>query len=124
MPRGKGGGPKTREGKARASRNARRHGLNTPITASELAGPGLAELARAFRAAGADPDLAREAAEARAGLLRVRQAQIDALQSQATEADAPDPAAMAVLANLPALAKLDAYERRARSRQKKALRRI
>jgi hypothetical protein len=68
-------GPKTAEGKRRASRNARRHGLNVPV----LQDPSLAEevevMAACIAGKGASDELlglARDVAEAQIDLDRIR----------------------------------------------------
>jgi hypothetical protein len=70
-------GPRTLRGRARAGRNARRHGLNVPIGSDPALCDQVKELTRAI--AGADAsgqikELARRVAEAQIDLQRVRNA--------------------------------------------------
>lgn len=116
-------GPRSTTGKARAAKNALRHGLAVPVAAlveyaertrqmaAGIAGeaPAAARLAAAYRVAEATIDLER-VAQARHLLGETLAAQV--------EAGAAEEAA----ATLTALAGLDRYERRAYSRQKRAVR--
>ena len=125
-------GPRTAAGKATASRNALRHGLNTPIEADH---PQLAIIeAWALRVCNhpSTPTRhARAAAIAQAESSRVRAAKATALrlaaeQVEAACADKSAPkatlTAQALIASLPDLLKLDGYERKARSKRDKAFR--
>jgi hypothetical protein len=124
-------GPRTAAGKARASRNALRHGLNTPIEADH---PQLAIIeawALRFCNSQSTPTRhARAAAMAQAELSRVRAAKVTALRlaAERIKADkrAPKAAltAQALIASLPDLLKLDGYERKARSKRDKAFREL
>jgi hypothetical protein len=120
-------GPRTSKGKARASQNATKHGLwrSAPADLSELH---LVEHA----ILGADPDpemarLAQEIAVADWALRKVLQveAQLLCCASSRTSADASSaevhPLAIRFQNSLPELAKLERYERRARSRLRSAL---
>ena len=107
-------GPKTLAGKARAARNARRHGL----TLSARRDPVLACAIKALvhRIAGAAASLTRrERAEriaaAQTDVLRVRQARQDLYSTRCVSPDL-----------VRRLASLERYERRARSRRKFAIR--
>ena len=109
-------------GKARATRNARRHGLNLPVLMDPALAPEVDDLARRIETsvAGAAPDerrheLACRIAEAQIDLWRVRAAKLPLVA--ALDADLPHAAAP-----LARLARLDRYERRALSRRKIAIR--
>jgi len=118
----KGTGPKTAAGKARAARNARRHGFNLPV----LADPGFSgeidDLARTIERSAtggaADArghDRACEIAGAIIDLRRVRAAKLPlvaALHADPTKAAGP----------LREIMRLDRYERRALWRRKLAIR--
>jgi hypothetical protein len=75
-------GPKTKAGKARASKNARTHGLNQPIDIDPEYSAELKELARKMAGEEAPPEIievARNAAEAQFGVQRARDAGRDFL---------------------------------------------
>lgn len=116
-------GPRSTPGKARAAKNALRHGLAVPVAALvEYAGR-VRELAATV--AGEAPAAARLAAankvaEATVDLERIAQARH--LLSETLAAQVEAGAAEAASATLAALARLDRYERRAFSRQKRAIR--
>ena len=83
-------GPKSRQGRARAARNALRHGLNLPVCAD----PALAEEVEALthEIAGSDAsaeirDLARQVAEAQVDLRRVRYARHQMLSRNLSDPD-------------------------------------
>jgi hypothetical protein len=118
-------GPNTSAGKARARRNARRHGLTLPVLSDPALAPEVDDLARAIErsvlahARGAAPDARRHAlacriAEAVIDLRRVRAAKLPLVA--ALHADPTNTAPLAQLA------RLDRYERRALSRRKAAIR--
>jgi hypothetical protein len=70
-------GPKSRAGKSRAARNARRHGLATPIWSDPALASATEALARELAGPAASPELqslAREAAAAHIAVDRVRRA--------------------------------------------------
>lgn len=124
MSRGSGGGPRTPAGKTRSAQNARRHGLNSPLANDAGVQTRLRALAAAF---GGDlgADGARAAAEARLHMEQVCAAKLGALELSLrapTALAGQDPAAAALLRSLPEIAKLDVYERKARSRLKRILR--
>jgi hypothetical protein len=108
-------GPVTAQGKARASGNARRHGLSVPVCrGSAVAAADIGEFALQLVGASAsrtEIDLARAAAEAQLELVRIRrekQLLLEVLMS------VPSP-------DMQAIKRLDRYERRATSRRKRAL---
>jgi hypothetical protein len=110
-------GPVTAQGKASASRNARRHGLSVPACrASDMAAE-IGEFALQLvgdAASRTEIDLARAAAEAQLELARIgREKRL--LLEVSTDASSPD---------IQAIRRLDRYERRAKSRRKRALSRL
>lgn len=121
-------GPRTAKGKARASANARRHGL-TVAAPEEYAPPEIARLAAAYRYLLNDPEAAQRAAAARVHLARIRSAEAHLLQLALARltlerpgADQAELEALAIILSQGELAKLREYERKARSRLKRALR--
>jgi len=121
-----GTGPKTAAGRARASRNARRHGFTLPVLAEpSLAGevaPLAAEIARSVGTHAGDTAthaLACRIAEAMIDLRRIRTAKCP-LVAQLVAALAADPDE--VRDALRALARLDRYERYALWRRQTAIR--
>ena len=112
-PAGRRTGPRTRHGKARVARNARRHRLSLPVVADAALAPEISALAREI--AGEGETDARRAAAA-----RIAEAQIDLIRIRGVR--------LAVTEQLLAgnevtreLVRLDRYERRALSRRKLAL---
>lgn len=68
-------GPKSASGKARSSKNALRHGLDSAISGDPAFAPQIEDMARALAGEGADADClrcARRVAEAQLDLLRIR----------------------------------------------------
>ena len=117
-------GPRTAATKARASRNALRHGLAIPLSRDPLTSAEIDRLAAAL--AGRSPTPARLeqahiAAEAEFELLRV-QAHRKSLLHRKAVALATNREAIALVAALPELEALERYERRAVSRRKRAMR--
>jgi hypothetical protein len=107
-------GPRTSIGKARAARNAYRHGLSLPVAADPVLAPEVATLAR--RIAGEGASATRHAAA-----VRIAEAQVDLLRVRRVRQE--------VMADVLAggevttrLLRLDRYERRAWSRRKFAIR--
>ena len=116
-------GPKTASGKARVSRNARRHGLSSPKACAGLYTPQVEALAREIAGqdtAGERLALAGNIAAAQLDLARIRIAKRD-LQDAANfgSTDAQHPCDWSVL---PQLERLDRYEQRVFTRRRRAIR--
>jgi hypothetical protein len=121
-------GPKTAQGRARASRNALRHGLSIPV----LLDPAIAEevetLAREIAGQNANNEireLARRVAEAQIDLRRVRGARQRLLSFAFGDGDdeaRTDAHLEKLVAQSAQLLMIDRYERRALSRRKFAIR--
>src|SRR5215467_13900255 len=120
-------GPRTTLGKARASRNARRHGFTLPVLADPTLAPEIEELAQLIERSvpghphgeerGGTPRVSNHAcriAEAMIDLRRVRSAKLPLVAALHAEADKRR--------ILVALARLDRYERYALWRRKTAIR--
>ncbi len=115
-------GPKTAAGKARVSRNARRHGLSRPLFCDGACTPHVEALAREIAgqdAAGERLSLARNIAAAQLDLARIRIAKRD-LQDTANfcTTDTQYPCDWSVL---PQLERLDRYEQRVFTRRRRAI---
>ena len=117
-------GPRTAAGKARAARNALRHGLNVPVHADRGLAPEIAALAREIiaseRCDAGDPHqfaLACRIVETQAHLVRVQEAKLPLF---AKLEDAPEVVIEPEV--LIELVRLDGYERRALSRRNRAIR--
>ena len=141
-------GPKTAQGKAKASQNARRHGLTLPVVADPALSKDAEELAREIAGGAASPEIlqqARAAAEAQIELVRIRRVKLDVLARSTNSAKAAQDEAQDVMrmqteirseslgkecasAELISpevfdqLLKIDRYERRAMSKRKFAIR--
>jgi hypothetical protein len=129
-------GPRSREGKARSSQNANRHGLTKTAVNDPAAQDRMAALAAALAGEGASPARQIQAvvvAEAQVDLNRAQAARAH-LQSQLTaaldgsvrlsRASAGEKRADRLAALVISLARPDRYERRALSRRRTAVRRL
>ena len=108
-------GPVTAQGKARASRNARRHGLSVPVCRTSAVAADIGEFALQLVGDGAsrtEIGLARAVAESQLELVRIRRERQLLLEVFMSAVSSPD---------TQALRRLDRYERRANSRRKRAL---
>ena len=108
-------GPVTVQGKARASRNARRHGLSVPGYRASAVAADIGEFALQLvgdAASRTEIDLARAAAEAQLELARIGREKQLLLEVLMSDVSSPD---------THAIRRLDRYERRAKSRRKRAL---
>jgi hypothetical protein len=134
-------GPRTAATKARAARNALRHGLSIPLARDPMASAEIDRLAAVLVGRSAPParlEQAHIAAEAELELLRVRAHRKALLDRKAIELAVDQPnddrrrsepvafdgehEARALAAALPKLEVLERYERRATSRRKRAMR--
>lgn len=122
-------GPRSPEGKARASRNAVRYGLNIPVIAVPAWRGFIAATTDALLDLSELPrDQAQRIAELLAHLARIREAKCAAIARDQARPERKeicghaDLEGRAILAALPELLILDGYERKARSRLRRALR--
>ena len=133
-------GPKTVAGKARSSRNAVKHGLNVSIRHEPGASDNIEALTVAVAGDNPTPQrlrAARDIAEAHLELGRIQQLKLALMESEATRLRAgvtedrsyqndraelaTSEYTLACMQALPALTKLDRYERRALSRHRRAI---
>ncbi|MFI4976904.1 MAG: hypothetical protein ACHP84_20410 [Caulobacterales bacterium] len=126
-------GPRTPHCKARSSKNALRHGLNVPRPAGESLSGEIEDLAhRLSEGSVAGSPAALRAAETQVQLVRIRNIKLQivrfAIERLCNVALAERQFASyeimtnALIESEPELLRLDGYERKARSRRKKALR--
>ena len=111
-------GPVTEQGKARASRNARRHGLSVPVYRASAVAADIGEFALQLvgdTASRTELDLARVAAGAQLELVRIRRAKQPLLEVLMSDVSSPD---------IQAIRRLDRYERRATFAEKEGAQRI
>jgi hypothetical protein len=108
-------GPVTAQGKARASRNAQRHGLSVPVHRTSAVAADIGEFALQLvvdSASRTELDVARAASEGQLELVRIRREKHLLLEILMSGVSSPD---------MQAIRHLDRYERRAKSRRKRAL---
>jgi hypothetical protein len=120
-------GPQTTGGKARTSRNARRHGLSVPITSDPVLAIEVEELARRLVGDLEEAEIAvpaRAFAEAEVDVARVKRVRLERIRHYlALGAEVENPTTQKdIAAVVGELAKLDRYDRRARGRRKLAAR--
>jgi hypothetical protein len=128
-------GPKSAAGKARASRNARRHGLAIPVWSVPALAAEAEDLARQIACDDPSPtllELARRIAEAQIDVVRARKMRHDLITPGFSHlpwdpSNPESPSGLGPLESLltdrgPVLAAIDLYERRALSRRKFAVR--
>jgi hypothetical protein len=109
-------GPRTRGGKAMASRNALRHGLRAASACNTGFSDRIERLAKAICREDADPVNYSQAliiAESLVNIARVRAARVQILEQTFERSS-----------TLPELLRLERYERRALSRRRRAIRRL
>jgi hypothetical protein len=120
-------GPQTTGGKARTSRNARRHGLSVPITSDPVLAIEVEDLARRLVGDLGDAEIAAPArafAEAEVDVARVKRVRLERIRhllGLGAEVESPT-TYKDIAAVVGELAKLDRYDRRARARRKLAAR--
>jgi hypothetical protein len=121
-------GPRTQRGRARASRNAHRHGLSVSVVSDPRLSKRVEELARHIVGETASPgvlEMARRFAEAQIDLDRIRQARSHACLLALGEGAGSESAVeveLIVRERMRQLKSLDRYERRALSRRRSATR--
>jgi hypothetical protein len=117
-------GPRTEQGKARASRNARRHGLSVPVLADTGLANQVEDLAYEIADGGSNAGLlepARCIAEAQVDLDRIRHVRYELL-SQGQDKHGTKTFVHNLAYKVRQLARLDRYHRRTLSRRKFAAR--
>jgi hypothetical protein len=126
----KGGGPRTAAGKTTSCMNARKHGLTIPIMMDRSLHKTAFDLAYAIAGRDADGAMLSQAlivAECELILQRIDKVRVTAIEqamsgaSDQVDAMATTDLAGAFVEALPTLSGIERYERRAFSRQKKAL---
>jgi hypothetical protein len=122
-------GPRTQRGRARASRNARRHGLSISVVSDPRLSKQVEDLAHRLVGETASPgviEMARRFAEAQIDLDRIRRARHHACLLALGEGAGHEPEAaefeLIVHERVCQLKSLDRYERRALSRRRSAAR--
>jgi hypothetical protein len=122
-------GPRTQRGRARASRNARRHGLSVSVVSDPRLSQQVEDLARDIVGETANSgvlEMARRFAEAQIDLDRIRRARYHACLRALDEGTGGEPGAaeveLIVRERVRQLKSLDRYERRALSRRRSATR--
>jgi hypothetical protein len=115
-------GPRSDAGKARASRNARTHGLSVSVTCDPQQASKVEQLASIISDGRNDrqsAEAARQVAETQIDVLRVRQARLALLKQAFFEGDGGFSPSIELTRQLTAI---ERYERRALSRRKTAIR--
>jgi hypothetical protein len=122
-------GPRTQRGRARASRNARRHGLSVAVVSDPRLSQRAEDLARDIVGETARPavlEMARRFAEAQIDLDRIRRARYQVCLLPLDEGTRSEPGApeveLIVHDRARQLKSLDRYERRALARRRSATR--
>src|SRR5689334_19333212 len=112
-------GPKTRQGKRRSSKNARRHGLSLSVLSDPLLSQEAEQLAQQIAGEGARPALleaARCVAEAQIDLARIRKARHDLVVRKLQDPDySPDEPPSIIIQKIELLARLPATPELSRS---------
>ena len=127
-------GPKTAEGKARVSKNALRHGLNSAAPEGADVPADVLRLASRLSGQREPSEAGRAAAESQAHLVRIRtiksrvlEACVRRIEAEASSDQRLDPETVlgrAMAESAEELRVLEGYERKARSRRKAAFRRL